>query len=119
MKDKHTIVIKIEDDKIVDLVQLSYGEVIRMPTNPVYKTFPTKELIVFLYDTELHLSLKPGGLKGKKLLPKNFIADPKLVSGAIKSLLDAPDTNKELKEWLFKKIAEVCAVPRKNLKKKE
>ncbi len=73
-KEKHTIVIKIEGRKIVDLIQMSYGEVMRMPTNPAYKTFPTKELIVSLYDTELHLSLKPGGLKGKMLMPSRFIS---------------------------------------------
>jgi hypothetical protein len=35
---------------------------------------------------------------------------PKLIAPIVKSLLDGPDTPKDLKEWLLKKIAEMCAI---------
>lgn len=42
--------------------------------------------------------------------------NPKLTAPIIKDLLDSPDTAEDLKEWLLKEIAKVCAVPKKNFK---
>ena len=61
---KDTVVVKIENNTIVDVVQvMEDGEVARSPKNSVLKLFPTNDMIVMLEETDLHLVLKPGGYK--------------------------------------------------------
>lgn len=61
---KDTVVVKIENNAIVDVVQvMEDGEVARSPKNSVMKLFPTNDMIVMLEEMDLHLVLKPGGYK--------------------------------------------------------
>jgi len=86
MKERHTIIIQIEGDKMVDFAQISYGEITKMPASLNHKTFPTDELFVYLYNSKLHLLLEPGGFKDEKLDPSNLLTND--VDEATKKLLN-------------------------------
>ena len=61
---KDTIVVKIENNAIIDIIQvMSDGEVARTPEKSVIKQFPTNDIIVLLEEMDLHLELKSGGYK--------------------------------------------------------